>query len=168
MKQENRPSDGRKAAFLCLLLLFCMALSGCEANTVAPIERLYDVKDAISLPHGIYYNSRAEKWEEGYIAPETAESLYRFNGYSELHHAEEYAVFLSDRFGSVYEIGIFRARDRVTADELVSMSYRRIALLQRYASNKNDGCVAVFGSNVIYVYGFDEAAQKQILRAAFR
>ena len=125
------------------------------------------MQETALLPHGLLFDSEAQKWEEGYITAETTERLYRFDGVSELHHAERYAVFVSDRFGKVSEIGIFDAPDRASANELLSMCRRRMELLSRYAENADTGRLSVYGNTVVYIVGLDEKSTNALLSAAF-
>ena len=157
------------ARVLCLVCLCygCLFLLGCNAERVSPIERLYKMRDAVSIPHGLYFNSEAEKWEAGFIAAETAEALYRFDGYTELHHAERYAVYLSDRFDTAYEIGIFDAPDRSAQNELIAMCLRRIDLLSRNGRDGKGVRVATVGYSVVYFFGFDEESVDRLLAAGF-
>ncbi len=158
MKRKCTRALAGALAFVAALLLF----SGCGANHTTAFERLSRLKDAGLLPHGRYYNSEAEKWEEGYITTDTAEKLYRFDGVSELHHAERYAVFVSDRFGRICEIGIFDAPDRVSANELLVMCERRIALLSRYAENGLNERILLCGNSVMYIAGLDEESAERV------
>ena len=166
MKAKQMRGVFRYVFFAVSLFLF-LSLSGCRTSGETASMRLYRMQETKLLPHGCVFDSEAEKWEEGYISAETAENLYRFDGVSELHHAERYAVFVSDRFGSVCEVGIFDAPDRASANELVLMCRRRIALLSRYAENADTGRLFVYGNTVVYVVGLDEKSTNALLSAAF-
>ena len=148
------------AVFFCAILFFGCGKSPCTAG-----ERLSRLTATVSLPAGHLYQSDADIRDESYMPESMGKNLYDIRGYSELSHAETYAVYLGSGYGSAFEIAVFQARDSVGAEDITDMClYRGNYLLKAGILEENGYTVLRSGNTVCGFFGMtQETAQKYFL-----
>lgn len=133
--QKNGLRRRRKYAIVLLIFAFLPCFTGCQSLHTPPKERLLLLMErAPSLPAGTLYASADAEWEEAYMPPGMAESLYDLCGYSELSHAEAYAFYLPKREDAFLELAVFEAKDESGVRDLYDMCRYRGEFLKRAGS----------------------------------